>query len=72
MAAGSLHKAHSIRYERDKISIVDRLGLENANCECRGIGRRASDRLFASAEKPGPIGGRPATIPRIAAPDVVL
>jgi CRP-like cAMP-binding protein len=46
VAAGILQKAQIIRYERGRIEITDRPGLENAACECYGIARRASDRFF--------------------------
>lgn len=34
IAAGTLQKAGVIRYHHGKITIVDRVGLENAACEC--------------------------------------
>jgi hypothetical protein len=34
IAAGTLQKAGVIRYQHGKITIVDRVGLENAACEC--------------------------------------
>jgi CRP-like cAMP-binding protein len=46
VAAGLLQKAQFIRYERGLIEVTDRPGLESAACECYGITRRASDRLF--------------------------
>jgi CRP-like cAMP-binding protein len=46
VAAGLLQRAHLIRYERGRIEVTDRPGLESAACECYGITRRASDRLF--------------------------
>jgi hypothetical protein len=42
-----LQKAHFIRYERGRIKVTDRPGLESVACECYGIARRASDRLFS-------------------------
>ena len=36
-AAGELQKAGVIRYNRGKISILDRAGLEAQTCECYGI-----------------------------------
>ena len=50
VSAGSLSKAGFIRYERGRITITDRPGLESVACECYGIVRRASDRLFGVAE----------------------
>ena len=46
VAAGSLQKAGLIRYERGRMAITDRAGLEAAACECYGIARRAHDRLL--------------------------
>jgi CRP-like cAMP-binding protein len=46
VAASLLQKSQFIRYERGRIEITDRPGLESAACECYGITRRASDRLF--------------------------
>jgi CRP-like cAMP-binding protein len=55
VAAGTLQKAGLIRYERGRMAITDRPGLEAASCECYGIARRASDRLLgppAGADRP--------------------
>jgi CRP-like cAMP-binding protein len=46
VAAGILQKAHFIRYERGRIEVTDRPGLESVACECYGISRRAADRFF--------------------------
>jgi CRP-like cAMP-binding protein len=46
VAAGALQKAGLIRYERGRMRITDRPGLEAAACECYGIARRAYDRLL--------------------------
>jgi CRP-like cAMP-binding protein len=46
VAAGGLQKAGLIRYERGRIEVTDRPGLEAAACECYGIARRAHDRLL--------------------------
>lgn len=46
VAAGALQKARLIRYERGHVEVTDRPGLERAACECYGVTRRASDRLF--------------------------
>jgi len=48
--ASTLQKAGLIRYQRGRIEITDRPGLENAACECYGVVRRASDRLFGMPE----------------------
>jgi len=45
-AAGALQKAGFIQYERGRIEITDRPGLESAACECYGIARRAYDHLL--------------------------
>jgi hypothetical protein len=47
VAAGQLQKAQFIHYERGRVQITDRPGLESVACECYGIARRAMDRLFA-------------------------
>jgi CRP-like cAMP-binding protein len=52
MAAGLLQKAQLISYERGRMTIIDRPGLENVSCECYGMVRRASDRLFAHPGQP--------------------
>ncbi|RYI26770.1 MAG: helix-turn-helix domain-containing protein, partial [Acetobacteraceae bacterium] len=46
VAAAVLQRAGLIRYGVGKITITDRPGLENASCECYGVTRRASERLF--------------------------
>ncbi len=46
VAAGALQKAGMISYRFGRMRIIDRPGLESSACECYGIGRRASDRLF--------------------------
>ena len=50
VAAGQFQKAGFIHYERGCIDVTDRPGLESVACECYGIVRRASDRLFGVAE----------------------
>ena len=45
----TLQKAGFIRYGRGSIEITDRPGLESVACECYGMVRRASDRLFGMA-----------------------
>jgi CRP-like cAMP-binding protein len=49
VAAGQLQKAGFIRYERGRIEVTDRPGLESASCECYGVVRRAQDRLLGRA-----------------------
>jgi CRP-like cAMP-binding protein len=46
VAAGTLQKAGFIRYEKGRIEVTDRPGLESVACECYGIVRRASDQLL--------------------------
>lgn len=46
LAAGALSHAGLIRYRRGRITIVDRLGLEGAACECYRITRAAMDKLL--------------------------
>jgi CRP-like cAMP-binding protein len=46
VVAGQLQKAGLIRYERGRIAITDRPGLESVSCECYGVVRRASDALL--------------------------
>lgn len=46
VAAGILQKAGFIRYQRGKISIVDRAGLEGAACECYGVLRVKDDQVL--------------------------
>ena len=53
VAASALQKAGLIRYERGRMQITDRPGLEAIACECYGIARRAYDRLL------GPGAARP-------------
>jgi CRP-like cAMP-binding protein len=45
-AASVLQKAGLIRYGAGRMTITDRPGLENSSCECYGVQRRASERLF--------------------------
>jgi len=46
VAAGALQRAGLIRYERGRIEVTDRPGLESVACECYGIVRRAQDQLL--------------------------
>jgi CRP-like cAMP-binding protein len=45
-AAGHLHKAGLIRYERGRITILNRKGLERRTCECYAVVKREYDRLL--------------------------
>ena len=46
LAASTLQKAGLIRYQHGKITIVDRIGLENAACECYEAVTSEYRRLF--------------------------
>jgi CRP-like cAMP-binding protein len=48
IAAGQLQKAGFIRYERGRIEVTDRPGLESVACECYCIARRTSDELLGT------------------------
>ena len=45
-AAGRLQAAGVIRYSRGRITVLDRPKLEARVCECYGVVRRETDRLF--------------------------
>jgi Mn-dependent DtxR family transcriptional regulator len=45
-SANALQRAGMIEYERGRMRITDRPGLESAACECYGIVRRAYDGLL--------------------------
>jgi CRP-like cAMP-binding protein len=49
-AAGQLHKAGLIRYQRGHITILDRAGLERRTCECYAVVKREYDRLLPNSE----------------------
>jgi CRP-like cAMP-binding protein len=49
VAAGQLQKAGLIRYQRGRIRIAERAGLEAGACECYESLRRELDRLFSGA-----------------------
>jgi CRP-like cAMP-binding protein len=53
VAAGQLQKAGFIRYERGRIEVMDRSGLESISCECYGTVRRAFGTLFGVATGSG-------------------
>jgi CRP-like cAMP-binding protein len=55
VAAGVLQRAGFIRYDRGRMKVTDRPGLEAASCECYGVVRRAYDRLLGPP--PGGTGG---------------
>jgi CRP-like cAMP-binding protein len=45
-AAGQLHKAGLIEYQRGHITVLDRARLEQRTCECYGVVRKEYDRLL--------------------------
>ncbi len=45
VSAGALQKAGLIQYQRGRIRVMDRPGLEAASCECYEVVRREFDRL---------------------------
>jgi CRP-like cAMP-binding protein len=50
LAAGIIQKAGLIRYNRGRIAILDRQGLEDAACECYGVVRDEFERLLGPAD----------------------
>ncbi len=59
LAAASLRNAGLIDYRRGEIQIRDRIGLEDASCECYGVLRDEFDRLLGDSNgRPWvPVGG---------------
>jgi CRP-like cAMP-binding protein len=49
-AARELQIARYIRYQRGRISVIDRTGLEGRSCECYGIGKRETARLLEMSQ----------------------
>jgi len=45
-AAGNLQQAGLIRYQRGRITVVDRKGLEKRTCECYAVVKNEYDRLL--------------------------
>jgi Mn-dependent DtxR family transcriptional regulator len=45
-AAGRLHKAGIINYQRGRITVLDRPGLERRTCECYAVVKKEYDRLL--------------------------
>jgi len=48
-AAGNLQQAGLIRYQRGRITVVDRKGLEKRTCECYAVVKNEYDRLLPPA-----------------------
>jgi CRP-like cAMP-binding protein len=48
-AAGRLDKAGLIRYQRGRIIVLDRPGLEQRTCECYAVVKREYDRLLPNS-----------------------
>ncbi|WP_137938588.1 Crp/Fnr family transcriptional regulator [Chitinivorax sp. B] len=51
-AAGRLHKAGLIRYQRGHITVLDRPGLEKRTCECYAVVKKEYDRLLPALAVP--------------------
>ena len=45
-AAGNLHRAGIINYQRGRITVLDRPGLERRTCECYAVVKKEYDRLL--------------------------
>src|SRR6266446_3843420 len=58
VAAGALQRAGLIRYQRGRITILDRKGLEERACECYAVTKAEFDRLLGSTGPRGPNAGR--------------
>jgi hypothetical protein len=54
VAAGILQKAGLVTYSRGRMTVLDRLGLEAAACECYAIVRNQFDSMpGGEADRPG-------------------
>jgi CRP-like cAMP-binding protein len=51
-ALGNLRSAGLLHYSQSHITVVDRAGLEARSCECYGVVKSESERLFYSAAAP--------------------
>lgn len=63
LAAAALRHAGLISYERGRIKIVDRAGLEDVACECYAIITDEYERATGARLRPGIADARPATAP---------
>jgi CRP-like cAMP-binding protein len=50
-AAGRLHKTGILRYQRGRITVLDRSELEKRSCECYGVVKKEYDRLLPCTAK---------------------
>ena len=50
VVASELQKLHLMDYRRGKITILDRLGLENASCECYEVNVRQYEEIMSSGQ----------------------
>jgi CRP-like cAMP-binding protein len=55
VAAGALQRAGLIRYDRGRVAILDREGLEERACECYAVSKAEFDRLLGDSS-PSPAG----------------
>jgi CRP-like cAMP-binding protein len=53
-AAGNVQRAGLIEYQRGRITVLDRAGLEARTCECYAVVKREFDRLLPEAAPSGP------------------
>ena len=58
VAAGGLQRAGLIRYQRGRVTILDRKALEDRACECYAVTKAEFDRLLGAAGPRGPNAGR--------------
>jgi CRP-like cAMP-binding protein len=52
LAAGMLQQAGYITYHRGRVTVLDRVGLEAASCECYAAIRQETDRLLGAPHPP--------------------
>lgn len=50
-AAGKLQEAGLIKYSRGRITVIDRLRLEQRSCECYAVVKNEVDRLMAGCQR---------------------
>jgi len=49
VAAGALQRAGLIRYDRGRVAILDREGLQERACECYAVSKAEFDRLLGKS-----------------------